>query len=712
MGRVIQIAEATPTRVASTDPVLTFIDECYARLGKLSGFIVRDEQRQLSKEIARALIAGEPIAAEAPTGTGKTLAYLIGAVAAGERLRTTKDIPIVVATATVGLQSQILQGDLPKLFAAGILHESDAVLAKGRGRYFCVANAERLTEGKTATSQFDFFNEEANTNVNALEEVREMLEAWYGRSWSGDSDSYTGTPPVAWSQVQASADTCVGHKCDHYSSCPFFNARRALSSARVIVANHDLVLSDLAMAREGMDPLFPGGRYIVVFDEAHHLPDKALDIGTANLRLGEALAELPKLSGYGRSWYKSVDLARILKKAKLEEGDFDPSFLNNAMLAVQDEASKLPVDGETFQYRFARGELPASLMKACENALDHALALSKAIGDATQALKGSNVGEKFPELKPNISELLFQSAFFNSLLSKMVKSLTLLTGHKRAVRWAFNNGTEVSLHSSPLEGADVLRDLLWGNDRAVVAMVSATLKDFNGFDRFKARCGAGESLRTTELPHIFPYGENKIYLVKMNNSPRQDEKVAFIAELTETMPKFINPGEGTLVLFPSRSLMRQVLPTLREKFGSRILTQGDMGIKELINEHRRRIDAGEGTVLCGLATLAEGLDLPGKYCTHVIICAIPFTVPTSPVEQELQEMMGRDYFALRAMPDALVKLVQMVGRLMRRESDRGRITVFDNRLYYKAWGRKMLDALPTFRRQPVAPDAPPPFSVE
>jgi len=711
MGKVIQIAEATPTRVASTDAVLTFIDECYGKLSKLPGFIVRDEQRTLSKAIARALVAGEPIAAEAPTGTGKTLAYLIGAVAASERMRATKDIPIVVATATVGLQSQILQGDLPRLFAAGILSEKDAVLAKGRGRYFCVANAERITEGKNAANQFDFFDEEGNSDVAALEEVREMLESWYGRAWAGDSDSYTGTPPKAWSQVQASSDTCVGHKCDHYNSCPFFNARRALSTAKVIVANHDLVLSDLAMAKDGMDPLFPGGRYIVVFDEAHHLPDKALDIGTANLKVGELLAELPRLSGYSKGWHKSVDLMRILKKAKLEDSDFEPSYLTNALLAVRDEVSLLPVDGETMQFRFAKGELPASLTKACEQALEHALALSQSIGDATQGLKGSNLGDKFPELKPVISELLFQSAFFNSLLGKLVKGLILMTSTKRAVRWAFNNGTEVSMHSSPLEGADVLKDLLWGNERAVVAMVSATLKDFNGFERFKTRSGAGDSLRTMELPHIFPYQENTMYFVSMQASPRHDEKKAYVDELIASMPGFINPSEGTLVLFPSRTLMRQMLPTLKAKFGTRILAQGDMGIKEIIIEHRRRIDAGQGSILCGLATMAEGLDLPGHYCTHVIICALPFTVPTSPVEQELQEMMGRDYFALRAMPDALVKLVQMVGRLMRRESDRGRITVFDKRLYYTQWGQRMLRALPAFKRKPIAPDAPPPFSV-
>lgn len=705
MGQVIPISSVS--RVASGDPVLTFIDECYARLSKLPGFFVRDEQRQLSKDLCRAILAGEPLAAEAPTGTGKTLAYLIGAVAAAEKLRTTKEVPIVVATATVGLQSQILTGDLPKLYAAGILHEADCVLAKGRGRYFCVANAERLTEGKNVSNQFDFFDEQGNHDVAALEEIREMLAAWYGRAWAGDFDSYTGTPPLAWKKVQATSDTCLGHKCDHYSSCPFFNARRALSSARVIVANHDLVLSDLAMVKEGGDPLFPGGRYIVVFDEAHHLPDKALDVGTAHLPLIEMLQELPGLNSYAKAWHKSVDLLRVLEKARVRDKDFDPASLLNALAALRDEVLELPVEPDSCQFRFVGGDLPEGVRKACLLALDHSVALQSRMFDATQALKSSNLTERFPELKPNVSELLFQSAFYNSLLSKLSKGLGLLTGPQRAVRWAFHSDVEVSLHISPLEGADVLKDLLWSNERVMVAMVSATLQDFDGFERFRARSGAGARLRTTALPHIFPYRENAMYLVKMKNSPRHAEKEAYAQELIESMPGFINPREGTLVLFPSRALMRQVTPALKAHFGNKVLCQGDMGIKELISEHKARITAGGGNILCGLATLAEGLDLPGELCTHVIICALPFTVPTSPVERELQEVLGKDYFRLRAMPDALVRLVQMVGRLMRRETDRGRITVFDKRLFYTAWGRKMLNALPGFRRRPVEPDRPP-----
>lgn len=705
MGQVIKISEVP--RVASGDPILTFVDECYSRLAQLPGFVVRDGQRYLSKQMCRALIAGEPLAAEAPTGTGKTLAYLIGAIAAAEKLRTTKEVPIVVATATVGLQSQILQGDLPKLFEAGILNESDAVIAKGRSRYFCIANAERMTEGKGAASQFDFFDKEGNEDAQALEETREMLASWYGRTWAGDSDSYTGSAPAAWDRVKATNETCLGHKCDHYNTCPFFNARRALSSAKVIVANHDLVLSDLAMAKEGADPLFPGSRYIVVFDEAHHLPDKALDIGTAHLKLADSLSELPKLSGYARTWHKSIDLVRLLEKQRVMDRDLDPSALINALQAVREEVLRLPVDSESKQHRFTKGALPDGLRMACEQGLTHAYSLQRAIQDATQGLKSSNLAEKFPELKPILSELMFQSAFFNAQVSTVIKGLSLMTDGKRAVRWAFHHEGVASLHTSPLEGADVLRDLLWSSERALVGMVSATLKDFLGFDRFKARSGAGDRLKTIELEHIFPYHENTLYLVQMEHSPRQDEKEKYAQELMKAMPNFIDAREGTLVLFPSRSLLNRALPVLRARFGSKVLCQTEMGIKELIKVHRTQIEAGEGSILCGLATLAEGLDLPGKLCTHVIICTVPFTVPTSPVEQELQEVLGKNYFALRALPDALVKLIQMVGRLMRRESDRGRITVFDKRLSDPGWGAKLLRALPNFTQKKISPEYPP-----
>lgn len=706
MGQVIAIKEAT--RVAAGDPVIVFIDECYARLCAVPGFVMRPGQKELSVAMCKAMVAGEPLAAEAPTGTGKTLAYLIGAIAAAEVLRTTKDIPIVVATATVGLQSQILTGDLPRLAEAKIIGENDAILAKGRGRYFCIESAERVTKDGVPSSQVDFFDDSGNEVAVSMSEVHEMLGQWQAHTWTGDRDSFPKpVSSASWAQVAATSATCLGHKCDHYNSCPFFAARRSLSSARIIIANHDLVLADLAMAQQGQEPLFSGARYLVVFDEAHHLPDKALEAGAGSFEIQPLLDELPKMLGFSRAWGRHVELTKLFAKQKLSEHDFDPGPLQNALSTIQAEASYLDVDEDTHQLRFEQGLVPEGLGKALARAQANCETIYKAVQDAGQALRQCNIADKTPSMKPVIADLLYQLAGMGSMLSKLNKALALLAGTTRAVRWLFKTDEVTSLHSSPLEGAEVLKDLLWNNERAIVGMVSATLQDFDGFDRFKARSGAPSNTQTMALPHIFPYRENTLYLVEMENSPRQDEKEGFLKELVRYMPGFINPDEGTLVLFPSVSMMNEVVPALRRNFGGRVLCQRERGVKELIREHKARISDGKGSILCGLATLAEGLDLPGDQCTHVIICALPFTVPTSPVEQELQEILGRDYFAKKAMPDALVKLTQMVGRLMRRETDRGRITVFDKRLLFTKWGLKMLNAVPGFRRKRVFPESPP-----
>jgi ATP-dependent DNA helicase DinG len=704
MGQVIAIKDAT--RVSSGDSVLTFIDECYARLAALPSFIVRPGQKDLSYKICQSLVSGEPLAAEAPTGTGKTLAYLIGAIAANEKLRTLKDVPIVVATATVGLQSQILTGDLPRLVEAGIIHQGDALLAKGRGRYFCIKSAERQTDDGEASPQVDFFDAEANQESLVLEDIQQMLSAWQAHTWTGDFDSYSETPSPHIGKVAAASDTCVGHKCEHFSNCPFFVARRALSNAKIIIANHNLVLSDLSMVKDGVDPLFPFGKYLVVFDEAHHLPDKALEAGSAKLEFSTVLAELPRIIGFSKAWQKNSELSKLFAKHKLHSGDFEIGGLVNALTAAQAETEPLEPEAETGQYRFEQGVLPEGLASALSAAKVCADSLSQVMRDATQTLKQSTLAERTPALGPLQMELLYMAAGINSTVNGLGKALNLLLSSSRAVRWLFKNEINVEVHVSPLEGADVLKDLLWNSERVAVGMVSATLQDFEGFDRFKTRSGAPDYLKTMVLPHIFPYAENNMYLVDMQYSPQFETRQEFQTELLSVMPTFIDETEGTLVLFPSRTLMQRAMPELREKFGRIVLGQDDMGIKSLIQEHKDRIDAGKGSILCGLATLAEGLDLPGNYCTHVIICTVPFTVPTSPVERELQEVMGRDYFEKRALPDALMRITQMVGRLMRRESDRGRLTVFDKRLYYKKWGRQILHAIPRFKVQRVSPGHP------
>jgi ATP-dependent DNA helicase DinG len=693
MGQVIAIHDARSGEAAPD-----FIDQAYAKLAALPGFRVRDGQKHLSREIYKCVLENKPIAAEAPTGTGKTLAYLIGAVAAAEALGHIKEIPIVVATATKGLQAQILSGDIPRLVEAGILDDNNVILAKGRRNYLCVAETERLVgQGGDISGQYDLLDSEKNIQVESLSEIRETLEEFHGKAWNGDFDTYTGIPPNDHEKMRASADTCVGRKCEHYEICPFFNARARMSYAKIIVANHDLVLSDLTMHRAEQEPLFPGGRYIAVFDEAHNLPDKALEAGSAHVDLTPYLTHLEKVPMYSRNLFRVGDIAKAMDKAHLSEPDFHPGQLIGAIRDVVEQIRLVEVDADSRQARFPGGVVPDELSVVIDFALVRADMLLKAFVDSSTELKTTTLGDRNPAAKSVIAELLYSASFFLSHLKQLVQALQLFSDNsERAIRWVKHDDERAELHTSPVEGADVLTRLVWGNPRLQPVLVSATLKDFDGFDRFRARAGMPEDTHTVVLPHIFPYRESEMVLVDTHYSPRYETKLEYQAELRALIPQHIDPNEGTLILFPSATLMKDTVPMLRKLYPGMVFCQREAGIEVLVREHKKRITAGHGSILCGLATMAEGLDLPGSFCTHVIICTLPFVAPTSPVEQELAEILGQRYFGERALPDALIKLIQMVGRLMRRETDRGRITVFDKRLLYSTWGRRMLRALPNF----------------
>lgn len=678
---------SNPSETSAND----FITRAYKQLETSPLFSSRPDQHLLSQHVAKSFINNTPLVAEAPTGTGKTLAYLIGALAASRELgaSVSSPKPLVVSTGTKALQSQLMSKDIPLLVKYGILQKTDAVLAKGKGNFFCAKSAMDLSGGDDVIEGLE---DEDNISMAAVEP---MLDDFDNGSWDGDFDTYTGNRPKSIELIRVNSETCTGSKCPRYSDCAYFKMKQKLPSAKIIVANHDLVLIDLMRVSQEQEPALPIEEYLVVFDEGHHLPEKAISAGSTQTNFTSLAIELQRMKFFRQEAWKTPALIRLMNAKGLSAPNYDSTAAIRACVEAA-EALRQETAGRDEQRRYPKGVVPPALAAEIVRVRDvlsplndKVVAALNALVSLAQADGADGEREAGEALRPGFK-------LHRAMLSALEGIERFLNG-ERVVKWIHANEKHAVLETSPLEGADVLIPLLWNSTRARAVLTSATFRDLNGFGRFKTKSGCPAKTETMVLPYTFAYDQSTLTLPLMSATPKPADRKMFVQELTQKLPIDIKKNEATLILFPSWNLMKELLPMLKAKFGQEmILAQGERPVKMLLDMHHRRIDNNQGSILCGVQTMAEGLDLPGKYCVHVIILALPFSVPADPVEQEVAEQLGSRYFMERSLPDAVTRLIQMVGRLLRRESDRGRVTIYDRRLADSSYGLKMLKALPPF----------------
>lgn len=682
----------------------TFIEDwltaAYDKLtAAIPDFVARPQQRDLSLRVAKALTEGIPLTAEAPTGTGKTVAYLLGALAAHYAKGAGASDPIVVSTATKALQQQLVSNDLPKLVMAGLITPEDVAISKGKGNYLCLRQAEEVAVVLERGEQDpELFLGDSSAELDPTL-VSGMVDALYDGRWDGDFDAYEGRMPPSVRPIAVSSDTCNSKKCEYYSRCAYYKAKAAAAGKKVLVANHDLVLRDLLLVSEDMEPTLPVANYMLVFDEAHHLPEKAIKVKATDGNVSALFLALPKLAGVQKILKGSPELSRQLAARHITEAHFDRVALADSLRNLSSELMTVDVDEESGQHRFAKGEVPAELSVALLAVQTPVSNMLGSINALTAFLREAQ-GSLSDPIQEKANELMRRALDLKYPLESLLEAVTAFLRPTRVVKWLYRKEATVTIHTAPLEGADVLKPLLWDSKRTQgVVMTSATLRDIGGFSRFASRAGIPPKAHFMVLPYTFPYEKSVMVVAAMNATPKPAERRFFLTELREKLPKEIKPREGTLILFPSWAMLREFGPLLKARFGEeRVKVQGEHTTKMLVKAHCAAIDSGEGSILMGVATLSEGLDLPGKYCTHVAIVALPFAVPSDPVEQEIAERLGPKYFSERSLPDAMVRLTQMVGRLLRRESDIGRITLFDRRLASTSYGKQMLRSLPPFQK--------------
>jgi ATP-dependent DNA helicase DinG len=686
-----------------------------------TGFRSRPGQREMAQRIASTLSGvtlGEhanPDKAitviQAGTGVGKSAAYLSTTVALALALKTR----VVISTATVALQEQLMTKDLPAL-AAVLETPFVFALAKGRGRYVCKLKLERLVglggEGGDEATDDLFGGDEdlpppraafakqlqgdEDPEERRLKLYASLADALAANKWDGDRDNLAEQPDARdWSAVAAERHTCTARHCPRFRDCSYYNARTQLAEAQVIVANHDLVLASLG--RKALPEL---DKCLVVFDEGHHLPGVALDQFASSMDLSSLrwLDKLPKT------------LQEVSEKIHVALAQ-DVSTLAQQLKAALHDVGRLVMDllqvnstGYDAVHRFKDGVLPEAWHDPVTLIQGHAQGLSQALEalgaevkllakeDPAQAASCAVLYAKLGQLAPKLGSVLETS------------SLLLEHGPQPLAKWLKSDTSSglvfLTAHACPIVPGDLLRQSLWSQVRGAV-LTSASLTSCGNFDYFLKETGLlnNPDVSTLEVESPFNYRtQGQLIVVETEADPKHAE--AYTREMvSELLTDLSQVAHGALVLFTSRVQMKAAVDALGASLLEVVLVQGQMARARLLGTHQARIEAGRPSVIFGLQSFGEGLDLPGQLCETVFIAKLPFSPPSDPVEEARAEWLksiGRDSFSELVVPATGIKLLQWTGRAIRTEDDHATVICYDRRLLRMAFGRRMLQGLPPY----------------
>lgn len=693
------------------------IRQAYSAIIEGKSLTPRWGQRQMIAEIANTLARipgpGEPAPGipavcviEAGTGTGKTIAYAVAAIPVARAMNKR----LVVATATIALQEQFINKDLPDIRRHTGLDFSFA-LAKGRRRYVCLSKLDRsLSQGSDELLPLYPDDMGATAGADAVPVYNAMIDALGRGQWDGDRDNWPeNIADEIWFGVTTDHSQCSGRRCPNISQCSFFQARDSLQNADIIVTNHDLTLSDLALG--GGAILSAPEDSIYVFDEGHHLPDKALSHFASFCRLHTTivwLQESRKLLAQAAPALAPLNaLQRPLQRLP---GAMDETIasLQVAEQTVAGLFEDVAVDErrDDQQLRLEHGLVPPVLIPVATTLAGQFQQLSQDLA-RMEALLEEALEEEFAGLDKATIETWHIN--LGGLLSRAEGALALwrefaVSGEGEVppkARWITllnsNGQFGFELRCSPILAADILDEYLWSRAAGVI-VTSATITALNSFERFILHSGSPREANYKIVASPFDYTNAVFSVPSMDCDPGDAQ--AHSQALIDQLPQLLNETEGSLVLFSSRRQMLEVFQGIDSAVRERILMQGDYSKQEILRRHREIIDTGSGSIIFGLASFAEGVDLPGDYCRHVVIAKIPFAVPDSPLEAALAEWVeaqGRNAFMEISVPDAALRLVQASGRLLRTEQDTGRVTLMDRRILTRRYGRAILDSLPPFR---------------
>jgi ATP-dependent DNA helicase DinG len=603
----------------------------------LSGYEERPAQQRLSEAVQGVLESGGLLLAEAGTGTGKTLAYLLPAVELGRR--------VVVSTGTKNLQEQLISKDIP-LLAKALGRDISVAVMKGRGNYLCLLRHDSFAKGGTFRRPDEI-------------PLFQAVEAWAAETEVGDRAEIADLPDSVdfWREVSAASENCIGQSCSLFDACFVTKMRQRALEADLVVVNHHLLCADLAVKEGSYGQVIPPYDTLIL-DEAHLVEDVATQyfgVQVSSYRVEEL----------------TRDVERELKAAQLDARE------------VYAEVASVRMQAERLFRQLSRG--PSTRLAPnwiTTRSTEEALALLQRLEGLRTALLA------IPDRPESIAGLAGRCLTLAGELAFIFKA-----EDDSHVYFIETRGRGVFLRAMPIDVSERLKELLFDDMRAAV-LTSATLAVDGGFTFVKDRLGI-EPTDELLLPSPFYFEEQAVlYVPREMPEPPQP---GFVDHAAEEIVRILNVSRGrAFVLFTSYANMNAVAERIAGRIDYPVFIQGEAPKAALLETFRETPHA----VLLATASFWQGVDVVGEQLSCVVIDKLPFASPGDPVVAARIDRLrahGGNPFSEYQVPVAVLMLKQGLGRLIRSASDTGILAVLDSRLIRKSYGRRFLESLPPAR---------------